>query len=148
MILPLPNATFVAVTLWLSTLGLCVLSGQGYAGQINLPTHTVYYSAFPSRLIPTDVAESHQLRRAEDLMMVNITVQKMNEPAEATISGEVINLLGQIQTLRFVPIKEAQALYYLSEVIVDERDWLRFKIRIEIGPELDPYEFEFERRFY
>ena len=148
MILPLPNATFVAVTLWLSTLGLCVLSGQGYAGQINLPTHTVYYSAFPSRLIPTDVAESHQLRRAEDLMMVNITVQKMNEPAEATISGEVINLLGQIQTLRFVPIKEAQALYYLSEVIVDERDWLRFKIRIEIDPELDPYEFEFERRFY
>ena len=148
MILPLPKATFVAVTLWLSTLGLCVLSGQGYAGQINLPTHTVYFSAFPSRLIPTDVAESHQLRRAEDLMMVNITVQKMNEPAEATISGEVINLLGQIQTLRFVPIKEAQALYYLSEVIVDERDWLRFKIRIEIDPELDPYEFEFERRFY
>ena len=148
MILPLPKATFVAVTLWLSTLGLCVLSGQGYAGQINLPTHTVYYSAFPSRLIPTDVAESHQLRRAEDLMMVNITVQKMNEPAEARISGEVINLLGQIQTLRFVPIKEAQALYYLSEVIVDERDWLRFKIRIEIDPELDPYEFEFERRFY
>ncbi len=81
-------------------------------------------------------------------MMVNITVQKMNEPAEATISGEVINLLGQIQALRFVPIKEAQALYYLSEVIVDERDWLRFKIRIEIDPELDPYEFEFERRFY
>jgi len=148
VILPLPKATFVAVTLWLSTLGLCVLSGQGYAGQINLPTHTVYYSAFPSRLIPTDVAESHQLRRAEDLMMVNITVQKMNEPAEATISGEVINLLGQIQMLRFVPIKEAQALYYLSEVIVDERDWLRFKIRIEIDPELDPYEFEFERRFY
>ena len=81
-------------------------------------------------------------------MMVNITVQKMNEPAEATISGEVINLLGQIQMLRFVPIKEAQARYYLSEVIVDERDWLRFKIRIEIDPELDPYEFEFERRFY
>jgi len=50
--------------------------------------------------------------------------------------------------LRFVPIKEAQARYYLSEVIVDERDWLRFKIRIEIDPELDPYEFEFERRFY
>jgi hypothetical protein len=148
VILPSPKPAFLALALWLSALGLCVLSGNGYAGQINLPTHTIYYSAFPSRLIPTDVAEAHRLRRADELMLVNITVQKMNEPAEATISGEVINLLGQIQTLRFVPIKEAQALYYLSEVIVDERDWLRFKIRIEIDPELDPYEFEFERRFY
>ena len=148
MICRLGLLPYTIILAWCATMGLGLVPEKVRANQVSLESHTIFYSAFPSRLIPPEVAEAHQLRRAKDLMMVNITVQSMREPAEADISGEVINILGQTQTLQFIPVREADALYYLSEVVVDERDWLRFKIRIEIDPELEPYELEFERRFY
>ena len=43
---------------------------------------------------------------------------------------------------------EQDALYYLGEVIVDEKDWLRFNLTIDSESMSEPYELQFERRFY
>ena len=81
-------------------------------------------------------------------MMVNISIKQGDQPIEAEISGDVTNILGQARTIRFVPIFEQDALYYLGEVIVDEKDWLRFDLTIDSDSMSEPYELQFERRFY
>ena len=58
------------------------------------------------------------------------------------------NILGQARAIRFIPIVEKDALYYLGEVIVDEKDWLRFDLIIDSDSMSEPYELQFERRFY
>ena len=81
-------------------------------------------------------------------MMINISIKQGDQPIEADISGDVTNILGQARAIRFVPIVEQDALYYLGEVIVDEKDWLRFELTIDSDSMSEPYELQFERRFY
>lgn len=122
------------------------LAAEG--GEIVLDDVRIYYSAFPSRLIPPSVAAAHDLTRAEDLMMINISIKHGDQPVEADISGDVTNILGQGRAIRFIPIVENDALYYLGEVIVDEKDWLRIDLTIDSDSMSKPYELQFERHFY
>ena len=128
-------------------IGLCA-SLPAESGEIVLDDVRIYYTAFPSRLIPPSVAAAHDLTRAEDLMMINISIKHGDQPVEANISGDVTNILGQGRAIRFIPIIEKDALYYLGEVIVDEKDWLRFDLTIDSDSMSEPYELQFERRFY
>ena len=73
------------------------------SGEIILDDVHIYYSAFPSRLIPPGVAAAHDLTRAEDLMMINISIKKGDQPIEADISGDVTNILGQARTIVLCP---------------------------------------------
>lgn len=125
-----------------------VASLAAESGEIVLDDVRIYYSAFPSRLIPPSVAAAHDLTRAEDLMMINISIKHGDQPVEADISGDVTNILGQGRAIRFIPIVENDALYYLGEVIVDEKDWLRIDLTIDSDSMSKPYELQFERHFY
>ena len=125
-----------------------VASLAAESGEIVLDDVRIYYSAFPSRLIPPSVAAAHDLTRAEDLMMINISIKHGDQPVEADISGDVTNILGQGRAIRFIPIVENDALYYLGEVIVDEKDWLRIELTIDSDSMSKPYELQFERHFY
>lgn len=125
-----------------------VASLAAESGEIVVDDVRIYYSAFPSRLIPPSVAAAHDLTRAEDLMMINISIKHGDQPVEADISGDVTNILGQGRAIRFIPIVENDALYYLGEVIVDEKDWLRIDLTIDSDSMSKPYELQFERHFY
>jgi len=145
----LPRLGGARLKLWwlMVAIGFCVTL-PAKSGEIILDDVHIYYSAFPSRLIPPSVAAAHDLTRAEDLMMINISIKKGDQPIKAEISGDVTNILGQARALRFVPVVEQDALYYLGEVIVDEKDWLRFDLTIDSDSMSEPYELQFERRFY
>ena len=147
MALPRPGGARLKLWWLMAAIGLCVTL-PAKSGEIILDDVHIYYSAFPSRLIPPGVAAAHDLTRAEDLMMINISIKKGDQPIEADISGDVTNILGQARAIRFVPIVEQDALYYLGEVIVDEKDWLRFYLTIDSDSMSEPYELQFERRFY
>ena len=144
-----PRAKASRLQFWwlIVTIGLWT-SVPAKGGEIALDDIRIYYSAFPSRLIPPEVAAAHDLTRAEDLMMINIAIKHSDQPVEADISGDVTNILGQARAIRFIPIVEKDALYYLGEVIVDEKDWLRFDLTIDSDSMSEPYELQFERRFY
>ena len=147
MALPRPRGARLQLWWLMAAIGLCATL-PAKSGEIILDDVQIYYSAFPSRLIPPGVAAAHDLTRAENLMMINISIKQGDQPIEADISGDVTNILGQARTIRFVPIVEQDALYYLGEVIVDEKDWLRFDLTIDSDSMSEPYELQFERRFY
>lgn len=119
------------------------ISWQGYE---------IHYTTFSSRLIPPEVAAVHQIPRADNRLVTNISVRRDGQPVAAKLHGTVTNLLNQQSILVFTEVLESDAIYYLANQLVDERDTLRYVINITpAGADNsaeNAYKLAFTRDFY
>ncbi|MGX9419263.1 DUF4426 domain-containing protein [Vibrio sp. RC27] len=97
----------------------------------------VHYSAFNSTFLTPEVARTYNLERNSYQALLNLTVldnSQLGTPAiEAKISGTATNLVGQIQQLEFQFIKEADAMYYIAPLKIEDQTTLRFNISVDAG---------------
>jgi hypothetical protein len=125
------------------------LSGPAVAEQkVQVDEFEIHYTAFPSLLVPADTASLHGLTRAENRLLLNLSVRRTGKPVPAVVTGQVLNILNQSQPLTFFEVKEQTAIYYLAEVVNQEKDWLRFTLEIEFSKDHPPYVIEFNRQYY
>ncbi len=110
--------------------------------------YEIHYTAFSSMLVPADTASTLGITRAENRILINVSVRKGDEPAAVEVQGHALTVLNQTQPLTFTQITEQTAIYYLAELINHERDWLRFKINIQFHSDHPPYALEFSRQYY
>ena len=109
--------------------------------------YDIHYTTFSSLLIPPEVAAQHNISRSKNRIVTNISILKQGEPQRADITGHNANLLNQLYTMDFVEVKEATAIYYLANQLIDERDTLRFEIEIKpLGSE-ETYPLKFMRQY-
>jgi len=109
----------------------------------------VFYSAFPSTFIPPEIARANNLTRGVDRGLVNVaTMKDLGTGLPTVVSGEVLNIMQQSQTLSFIEIREGSTVYYLAPFDFDNRDYLTFKIRIRAKPEAPAYDFKFQKIMY
>lgn len=127
---------------------LLVLAAPGFAEQVTWRDYTIYYTTFRSTLIPPEVAEQHGITRGERRILTNITIRQQGEPVRADVSGTATNLLNQSTPLEFAEVIEEAAIYYLANQLVDERDTLRYQLRIQPQGETAALDLEFTRRYY
>lgn len=84
-----------------------------------------------------------------DRGLVNVaTMKDLGTGLPTVVSGEVLNIMQQSQTLSFVEIREGSTVYYLAPFDFDNRDYLTFKIRIRANPEAPAYDFKFQKIMY
>ncbi len=114
------------------------LAWQGYA---------IHYTTFSSLLIPQEVAAAHNIDRAKNRIVTNISILKDGEPQTAKITGRNSNLLSQLYTMEFVEVKESSAIYYLANQLIDERDTIRFDIDIQPSNFDNVYNLKFMRQY-
>ena len=106
----------------------------------------VFYTVFPSTIISPEVAKAHEITRAENKIIVNVSVKSDEQPTEAELTGQVTNLLEQVVELDFVEVKEREAIYYLATHISLPEDILRFNLWVKpINNE--PFTISFMRRY-
>ena len=129
---------------------VAICFGQsGYAAQFEkFGDFEIHYTTFSSMLIPGEVAALHDITRANNRIVINISVKKSDEPVAVAITGIVVNLLSQIVALEFREVKEANAIYYLASHTVDERDTLKFDLTIAPHGVTTPYQLKFMRQYY
>lgn len=108
--------------------------------------YQVYYTVFPSTVIPAEVASQHKITRANNRMVVNISIRKDDEPVEADLSGTVTNLLEQEVELSFTEVIEQEAIYYLANQVSLPDDILRFKVMVLL-PDNTSVPLSFIRRY-
>ena len=106
----------------------------------------IHYTAFPSKIIPATVAQAHQISRADNKIVVNVSLKRDNQPAVAYLKGQVINLLEQVIELDFVEVREGDAIYYLATHISLPEDILRFNLLVT-PIDSDPIAITFMRRY-
>ena len=129
-------------------IGLLVSFKAAAEQKIQVGEFKIHYTAFPSLLVPADTASLHGLTRAENRLLLNLSVRRAGEPVPAGVRGQVVNILNQAQPLTFFEVSEQTAIYYLAEVVNQEKDWLRFTLEIEFSKDHPPYVLEFNRQYY
>ena len=115
--------------------------------------YVVHYNAFRSDVLSPEIAQSYNVTRRNNRIVVNITVLKKvmgttGKPVEATITGNASNLTGQLKTLEFREIKEDTAIYYLAELKVSDGEFLKFRLNITPKGEQGPARLQFSKRFF
>ena len=121
-----------------------VANGEEQAYEIN-------HIAFNSTFLASEIAAAYKITRAENLAVVNISVQPegvIGEGVPAKISGEVVNFLNQVKPLSFTEVREEKAIYYISTLRFDDGDILTFKLDVLIEGEDKPRQVEWQQKFW
>ncbi|MGB1422523.1 MAG: DUF4426 domain-containing protein [Pseudomonadales bacterium] len=128
---------------------LMLACGQVSGDQsVSTGPYDIHYTAFSSMLVPADTASMLGITRAENRILINISVREGDKPAAVDVQGHALTVLNQTQQLKFSQVTEQTAIYYLAELINHERDWLRFSININFHSDHPPYVLEFSRQYY
>jgi len=96
--------------------------------------YIVHYNAFRSDQLTPDIAKAYGLTRRNNRMVLNITVQKLADggktiPVKANVRGFASNLSSQVKNLEFKEIYDGDAIYYLSQLQVSNRETLKFEVK-------------------
>ncbi len=99
----------------------------------------VHYIAFNTSLLSPRIASRYQLVRGRDKALVNISAIGPTDagdageaPRRVTVTGRLVNLLGQPRRLAFREIDDGGAVYYLAEFDFEDAETLRFEITLEL----------------
>lgn len=94
--------------------------------------YRVHYSVFNSTFLRPELARLHNLTRAEDRSLINISVVPLDGGAgvPAEVSGSATNLMQQRQPLSFREIDEPDATYYIAPVRHLNEEQYHFRIQI------------------
>ncbi|MBD8525582.1 DUF4426 domain-containing protein [Pseudomarimonas arenosa] len=136
----LPTTTARRVRLGLALTALLSCVSVSAEKSISAGEYTVHYNALSTLDLSPEVARSYSVSRSANRGLLNIAVRQKSEQgdhaAAAKLSGEAVNEAGQRQALYFREIREADAIYYLSEPPVRPGDTWRFELQVEIenGP--------------
>jgi len=110
--------------------------------------YEIHYAAISSTLIPARVAAKHGLVRSENRIITNIAIRTQDKSVAATITGTAENILNQLHPLDFLEVIEQDTIYYLAEQIINEKDFIRYNIRIQPVGSKETYELAFQRQYF
>lgn len=119
----------------------------------NFGDYVVHFNAFRSDTLTPEIAKAYQLTRRNNRMVVNITVQKrgdngINTPVNAKVTGFASNLTGQVKTLEFREIHDGDAIYYLAQAQISNRETLKFEIEATPAGESITAKVKFKQQFF
>ena len=127
---------------------LILFSQVSLAETVHWQGYDIHYTTFRSTLIPAKVAAAHDISRSDRRIVANISIRRDNKAIAARISGTTSNLLSQLFTLDFDEVREPGAIYYLTNLIIDEVDTLRFDLEILPEGAAEPYRLKFTRKYF
>ncbi len=120
------------------------------ASSAEIGDHVVHFSALTTDQLPPEVARAYNIVRSPNRAMLNVSVLRAadNKPVEATVSVKTVNLTGQLKNVTMRQITEQDAIYYIGETPVANRETLIFDISVMPDGVNTPSEVRFKRQFY
>jgi len=114
--------------------------------------YVIHFNAFRSDTLTPEIAKAYSLTRRNNRMVVNIVVQKKTgktiTPVIAKVTGFASNLTGQVKDLEFKEIHDGEAIYYLAQSQVSNRETLKFDIKATPTGESLIANIKFKQQFY
>jgi hypothetical protein len=143
---------------------LAIISGCGGSGEptdipdaqpagssfANIGNHVVHFSAQSTDQLPPEVARAYNIVRSKKRAMLNVSVltEDSQTPVTAIVTVKTVNLTGQLKNITMRQINEQDAIYYIGEVPVANRETLNFEISITPDGIDAPSVVRFQRQFY
>jgi hypothetical protein len=116
----------------------------------NIGDHVVHFSAQTTDQLPPEVARAYSIVRSKNRAMLNVSVLRASDNAavEAGVTVKAVNLTGQLKNITMRQIDEQNAIYYIGEVAVANRETLIFDISVTPEGEDSPSDVRFKRQFF
>lgn len=120
------------------------------ASSSDIGDHVVHFSAQSTDQLPADIAQIYNIVRSKNRAMLNVSVleEASGTPVTATVTVKTQNLTGQLKNVTMREIREQEAIYYIGETPVANRETLIFDISVTPAGETSPSEVRFKRQFY
>lgn len=120
------------------------------ASDVDIGDHIVHFSAQSTDQLEPDVARAYGIVRSKNRIMLTVSVLKEGTttvvPAKVTV--RTVNLAGQLKNVTMRKIQEQEAVYYIGETAVANRETLVFNISITPEGATEASDVRFTRKFY
>ncbi len=120
------------------------------ASSVNIGDYDVHFSAQSTDQLPPEVARSYNIVRSPNRAMLNVSVieSASGAPVAAKVTVKTVNLTGQLKNVVMRKIQEQEAIYYIGETPVANRETLVFDISVTPDGVDQASDIRFKRQFY
>lgn len=120
------------------------------ASSADIGDYVVHFSALSTDQLPPDIARAYNILRSKNRAMLNVSVIRKSDdaPVPAAVNVKTVNLTGQLKNVTMRQINEQEAIYYIGETAVANRETLVFDISVTPEGASRSSEVRFKREFY
>jgi hypothetical protein len=120
------------------------------ATSTDIGNHVVHFSAQSTDQLPPEVARAYNIVRSKNRAMLNVSVleEATSKPVAAAVTVKTVNLTGQLKSVTMREINEQDAIYYIGEVPVANRETLIFDISVMPDGSDESSDVRFKRQFF
>ena len=120
------------------------------ASSLDIGEHVVHFSAQLTDQLPADIAQVYNIVRSKNRAMLNVSIieEDTGAPVTADVTVKTQNLTGQLKTVTMREIREQEAIYYIGETPVANRETLIFDISVIPAGKTSASDVRFKREFY
>jgi hypothetical protein len=117
---------------------------------VDIGDHVVHYSAQLTDQLPPESARAYNIVRSKNRAMLSVSVlDKATKTAvAATVTVKTVNLTGQLKNFTMRQINEQDAIYYIGELPVANRETLIFDISVVLDGNEKSSDIRFKRQFF
>ena len=112
--------------------------------------HVIHFSAQSTDQLPPEVARAYNIVRSKNRAMLNVSIlrESDNVPVPGDVTVKTVNLTGQLKNVTMRRIDEQDAIYYIGETPVANRETLIFDINVRPEGVESASDVRFKRQFY
>jgi len=120
------------------------------ATSADIGSHVVHFSAQSTDQLPPEIARAYNILRSKNRAMLNVSVLRKADsvPVTAVVKVKTVNLTGQLKNVTMRQIDEQEAIYYIGETAVANRETLVFDISVLPDGEDQTSDVRFKKQFY
>ena len=115
--------------------------------------YTIHHNTLTTDTLTPQIASTYQIQRSKSRGMVNIAILKTTaagkpEPVSANVTLASRNLVGHIRDIPLREIRQGDAIYYIADFPVADREHLHFKTTVIPVGQTYPIQAIFQQQFY
>ena len=120
------------------------------ATSVDIGDHVVHFSAQSTDQLPPEIASAYNIVRSKNRAMLNVSVlrESDNVSVEADVQVKTVNLTGQLKSVSMRKVPDQEAIYYIGETPVANRETLIFDITVTPEGASGAAEMRFKREFF
>jgi len=120
------------------------------ATSANIGDFVVHFSAQSTDQLPPDVARTYNIVRSKNRAMLTVSVLRAanNAAVTAVVTVKTVNLTGQLKNVTIRQENEGEAIYYIGEVTIANRETLIFDISVTPDGVEKASDVRFKRQFF
>lgn len=118
--------------------------------EADIGDYVVHFNAQSTDQLSLEVARAYSITRSPERAMLTVSVidKSTSRSVAADVSVKTQNLTGQLKNVTMRKIQEQEAIYYIGETSVANRETLIFDISVRPEGKTAASEVRFMREFY